>query len=99
MRYVMFSSEPMSFTATNSNSGVSRISFSAARPIRPRPLIATFTATFFPPSNHILDRTHFDLPAGDGPTETVAACHLTARVRPLSCGGTLDLMGGRRSEE
>src|SRR5919112_4128638 len=56
MRYAMFSREPMSFTATNSNSGVSRISFSAARPIRPRPLIATFTAIFFPPLNRNLDR-------------------------------------------
>src|SRR5215218_807881 len=56
MRYVMFSSEPMSFTATSSSSGVSRISFSAARPIRPRPLIATFTAIFFPPLNRNVDR-------------------------------------------
>src|SRR5215211_5375671 len=60
MRYAMFSSEPMSFTATNSNSGVSRISFSAARPIRPRPLIATFTAIYFPPLNRNVDRPRFD---------------------------------------
>src|SRR5215216_1899030 len=77
MRYAMFSREPISFTATNSSSGVSRISFSAARPIRPRPLIATFTAIFFPPSNHNLDRSRFDLPAGDGPAKTVAAHYLT----------------------
>src|SRR5215211_1358787 len=56
MRYAMFSSEPMSFAATSSSSGVSRISFSAARPIRPRPLIATFAAIFFPPLNRNLDR-------------------------------------------
>src|ERR671912_2178792 len=50
MRYAMFSSEPMSFTATSSRSGVSRISFSAARPIRPRPFIPTRVVISLPPA-------------------------------------------------
>jgi len=37
----MFSSEPISFTATTSSCGCSRASLRAARPIRPSPLIAT----------------------------------------------------------
>src|SRR5215213_1334650 len=93
MRYAMFSSEPMSFTATKSNSAVSRISFNVARPIRPRPLIATFTVIFFPPLYRNLDGPRIDFSAGDGPAPTVAARDLTTRVRPLSRGETLGLMG------
>ena len=37
----MFSREPISFTATSSNSGRSSVSLIAARPIRPSPLMAT----------------------------------------------------------
>src|SRR5215217_9450473 len=42
----MFSSEPISFTATSSSSGCSTASLSAARPIRPSPLIATLLAMY-----------------------------------------------------
>ena len=34
--------ETMSFTATKSNSGLSKITFKEARPIRPIPFIAIF---------------------------------------------------------
>src|SRR5215216_5104449 len=40
----MLSSEPISLTATSSSSGWSSASLSAARPIRPSPLIATLLA-------------------------------------------------------
>src|SRR5918997_5559484 len=46
----MFSSVPMSLTAASSSSGVSNTSLSVARPIRPRPFIATFVAITVSPS-------------------------------------------------